>query len=241
MGSLEELPDRTFGFSNPLGEQFWAGNGHELNTGQAGNRLSKHRFPGSRRTVKDDTTVAVEPHGFEHVLVLDGGHQVLLEFRLRVFVADDVVHVVEAHVGGAAKFNLEGRGTIHRQFKVLIGNFQFGQFVLRDLLGLHQSLDAEDTMHRQNGCMPAKVCQVSSSVAVGLLCPRVQAEIRLEGHGGGVDGENVFSTLDVGVRDVDASVKPSSTKQRIVDGFHDVGGAHDQHLTALFKAVQFSQ
>ena len=110
--------------------------------------------------MEDDTTVAVEPHGFEHVLVLDGCDQVFLEFRLRVFVADDVVHVVEAHVGGAAKFNLEGRGTIHRQFKVLIRNFQFGQFVLREFLGLHQSLVAVDTMHRQNGCMSAKVCQI---------------------------------------------------------------------------------
>ena len=89
--------------------------------------------------------------------------------------------------------------------------------------------------------MSAKVRQICPSVAVGLLCPRVQAEIRLEGHGGGVNGEDVLSAFDVRVRDVDASVKPSCTKQRIVDGFHDVGGADDQHLAALFKAVQFSQ
>ena len=222
LGSLEEFSNRTLGFPDPLGEEFWARNSHELNTGQAGDRLSEHRFPGSRRAVEDDTTVAVEPHGFEHVLVLDGCNEVLLELCLCVVMADDLVHVVEAHVGGPAKFDLEGRGTNHRQFKVFIGNFQFGQFVLRKFLGLHQSLDAVDTMHRQNGCMSAKVCQVSSSVAVGLLRPSVQAEVRLEGHGGGVDRENVFSAFNVRVRDVDAAVKPSSTKQRVVDGFHNV-------------------
>ena len=241
LGSLEELPNGAFGFPHPLGEQFGTRNGHELNTGQAGNRLAEHRFPGSGRTVEDDTAVAVEPHGFEHVLVLNGCNEVLLELRLRCFVADDLVHVVETHVGGTTKFNLEGRGPIHRQFKVIIGNLQFGQLVFREFLGLHQSLDTVDPMHRQNGCMPAEVCQVGSSVAVGLLCPSVQAEVGLEGHGGGVDGENVLSAFDVRVGDVNASVKPTCSKQRIINRLHDVGRAHDQHLASLFKAVEFSE
>ena len=200
-----------------------------------GDRLGDQRLAGSGGTEQQDSPGRGDAEVLEQLRLGQGPLDALLEPRLDLFEAANVLPSLLGHLD----VDLAQRGGLylaHGHPEVVHGDLHLLQHFRRDLFSLEVDL-RQVAPERLHGTLSHQRADVGADEPVTVLERPIHVEVVGDRHAARVDADDLPSTLLVRDADLDLPVEASRSAQRLVDGVSPVGGSDDDDVVASLHAV----